>query len=113
MAHFICLVDPSDFEEAVDEILGGESIDFRTTDRLQFAMRVVDHIERLLPLPDFETWAQDFSAFPEAYRLYTHYAPPGGPAPVGHARALAPVTGPALKDSAIQAGSRAPSRAGM
>jgi hypothetical protein len=72
VAHFICLVDPTDFDEAVDEILDGERIDFRTKDRLQFAMMVVDHVERLLPLPDFETWARDFLAHPEAYRLYTH-----------------------------------------
>lgn len=72
VAHFICLVDSTDFEEAVDEILGRQSIDFRTKDRLQFAMMVVDHIERLLPLPDFETWARDFLAHPEAYRLYAH-----------------------------------------
>lgn len=72
VAHFICLVQPHDFEEAVDEILGSGSIDFRAKDRLQFAMMVVDHIERLLPLPDFDTWARDFLAHPEAYRLYTH-----------------------------------------
>ncbi len=72
VAHFICLVEPADFEAAVDRILEGERIDFRTKDRVQFAMMVVDHIERLLPLPDFETWAQDFLRHPEAYRLYTH-----------------------------------------
>ncbi len=72
VAHLICLVDPTDFDEAVDEILDGERIDFRAKDRLQFAMMVVDHVERLLPLPDFETWARDFLAHPEAYRLYTH-----------------------------------------
>ena len=72
VAHFICLLDPQDFDEAVDTILDGGSIDFRTKDRLQFSMMVVDHIERLLPLPDFDTWARDFLAHPEAYRLYTH-----------------------------------------
>jgi hypothetical protein len=35
-------------------------------------MMVVDHIERLLPLPDFDTWARDFQTNPEAYRLYAH-----------------------------------------
>ena len=72
VSHLICLVDSADFEDVVDEILAGETIDFRTKDRVQFAMMVVDHIECLLPLPDFETWAQDFLANPEAYRLYTH-----------------------------------------
>ena len=33
VAHFICLVDPADFEEAVDAILDGEAIDFRAKDR--------------------------------------------------------------------------------
>lgn len=72
VSHLICLVDPTAFDEAVDQILEGESIDFRTKDRVQFAIMVVDHIESLLPLPDFETWARDFLANPETYRLYTH-----------------------------------------
>jgi len=72
VSHFICLVDPEDFESAVDEILANERIDFRTKDRVQFAMMVVDSIESRLPLPDFETWANDFLANPEAYRVYAH-----------------------------------------
>ncbi len=72
VSHFICLVDPEDFEHAVDRILEGESIDFQAKDRVQFARMVVDHIESLLPLPDFETWARDFLAYPQAYRLYAH-----------------------------------------
>ena len=35
---------------AVDAILDGESVDFLAKDRMQYAMMVVDHIERLLPL---------------------------------------------------------------
>lgn len=72
VVHLISLVDPKDFEETVDRILTGSSIDFRTSDRIQFAMIVVEHIERLLPLPPFEAWAKDFLARPEAYRLYAH-----------------------------------------
>lgn len=72
VSHFICLVAPEDFESAVDDILEGQKIDFRTKDRVQFARMVVDHIEGLLPLPDFETWARDFLANSEAYRLYAH-----------------------------------------
>jgi hypothetical protein len=72
VVHLICLVDPDAFEAAVDRILDGGSIDFRAKDRLQFAMMVVDHIEGLLPLPDFEAWARDYQANPEAYRLYAH-----------------------------------------
>jgi hypothetical protein len=72
VAHFICLVAPGDFEEAVDRILDGERIDFRASDRIQFAMMVVEHIERRLPLPPFDVWARDFLATPETYRLYAH-----------------------------------------
>lgn len=72
VSHLICLIAPEDFETAVDDILEGQSIDFRTKDRVQFARMVVDHIESLLPLPDFETWARDFLANAEAYRLYAH-----------------------------------------
>ena len=72
VSHFICLVEPEAFESAVDRILEGESIDFRASDRVQFAKMVVDFIETRLPLPDFETWAADFLENPEAYRLYAH-----------------------------------------
>lgn len=72
VAHFICLVDQEAFDHAVDTILDGESVDFLAKDRMQYAMMVVDHIENLLPLPDFETWAEDFLTRPETYRLYTH-----------------------------------------
>ena len=72
VCHFISMVDADDFAHAVDRILEGERIDFRAKDRLQFARIVIDHIEELMPLPDFESWAKDFLARPEAYRLYTH-----------------------------------------
>ncbi len=72
VAHLICLVEPDAFDAVVDTILEGESIDFRASDRVQFARMVVDHIEGLLPLPDFETWARDFLDHREAYRLYAH-----------------------------------------
>ena len=72
VCHFISLVDPQNFEVAVDRILDGESVDFRASDRIQFAMMVVAHIEARLPLPPFEVWAQDFLRSPDAYRLYTH-----------------------------------------
>ena len=72
VCHFISMVDADDFAHAVDRILEGERIAFRSKDRLQFARIVIDHIEELMPLPDFESWAKDFLARPEAYRLYTH-----------------------------------------
>jgi hypothetical protein len=72
VSHLICLVDPADFDAAVDRILDGARVDFRTSDRIQFAMIVVGHIESLLPLPPYEVWAQDFLAHPDAYRLYAH-----------------------------------------
>jgi hypothetical protein len=72
VSHLICLVDPEAFEEAVDRILEGARIDFRARDRVQYARMVVDHVEGLLPLPDFETWARDFVEHREVYRLYAH-----------------------------------------
>ncbi len=72
VAHFICLVDPDAFEEAVDRILDGEAIDFRARDRVQFAMMVVEHIEARLPLPPFEVWARDYLDNTDTYRLYAH-----------------------------------------
>jgi hypothetical protein len=72
VAHFITLVRPDDFRDAVDRILDGQTFDFGARDRLQFAMMVVERIEELLPLPPFETWVEDYLAHPEEYRLYTH-----------------------------------------
>jgi len=72
VAHFITLVRPEDFHEAVDRILDGQTFDFGARDRLQFAMMVVEEIEKLLPLPPFEIWAKDYLAHPEEYRLYAH-----------------------------------------
>jgi hypothetical protein len=72
VAHFITLVRSEDFQDAVRRILEGDTFDFGARDRLQFAMMVVDFIERHLPLPPFEVWAEDYLAHPDAYRLYTH-----------------------------------------
>jgi hypothetical protein len=72
VCHFIVLVQPEDFQEAVTRILAGESIDFESKDVLQLAMMVVEFIETHLPLPPFETWAKDYLAHRDAYALYAH-----------------------------------------
>ncbi|HSM61231.1 MAG TPA: hypothetical protein VK849_10560 [Longimicrobiales bacterium] len=72
VAHLISLVEPDDFVDAVDRILDGERIDFRPSDRIQFAMMVVERIETLLPLPPFDVWAADYLERPETYEMYTH-----------------------------------------
>ncbi len=72
VAHLIALVRPTDFEETVASVLDDRSVDFSSRDRLQFAMMVVDRIERLLPLPPFEVWVEDFLEHREEYRLYAH-----------------------------------------
>ncbi|MBW3534647.1 MAG: hypothetical protein KY453_05430 [Gemmatimonadetes bacterium] len=72
VAHLIALLRPEDFQQTVDRILDGRPVDFGGKDRLQFAMTVVEHLERLLPLPTFEVWAEDFLAHRETYRLYAH-----------------------------------------
>ena len=53
-------------------ILEGQSVDFGTKDRIQFAMMVVEYIEEHLPLPPFEVWLDDYLEQPETYRLYAH-----------------------------------------
>lgn len=72
VCHFIALVRPEDFEEAVDKILEGRPFDFGAKDLLQFSMMVVEFIEGHLPLPPFEAWAEDFLAHRADYALYTH-----------------------------------------
>jgi len=72
VCHFIALVQPEDFEECVTRILHGASVDFGGRDVLQFAMMVVEFIETHLPLPPFETWAQDFLDHRRDYALYAH-----------------------------------------
>lgn len=72
VVHFICLVRPPHFREAVDRILDGRPFDFGARDRLQFAMIVVEHIEERLPLPPFEVWAEDYLENREEYQLYAH-----------------------------------------
>jgi len=72
VCHFIALVSPEDFQEAVTRILEGRSFDFGAKDQLQFSMMVVEFIENHLPLPPFETWAEDFLAHRGDYALYAH-----------------------------------------
>jgi hypothetical protein len=72
VAHFISLVEPDHFVEAVDRILEGKKVDFRTSDRIQWAMMVVEFVEQRIPLPPYEVWVEDFLGYPETYRLYAH-----------------------------------------
>jgi len=72
VAHFIALLRPEDFQHAVDRILEGQAFDFGAKDRLQFAMMVVEYIERKLPLPPFDVWMEDYLAHPDTYQLYAH-----------------------------------------
>jgi len=72
VTHFIALVSPEDFEEAVDRILAGTSVDFGAKDRIQFAMMVVEFIEARLPLPPFDVWVKDYAAHSDEYAMYTH-----------------------------------------
>ena len=72
VAHLITLVKAEDFHEMVERILDGEVFDFGARDRLQFAMMVVEFIERKLPLPPFEVWVEDYLANREEYRNYTY-----------------------------------------
>ncbi len=72
VCHFIALVEPQDFEEAVNKILEGKTMDFGSRDVVQFAMMVVEFIDLHLPLPPFDVWAEDFVGSQGDYALYTH-----------------------------------------
>jgi hypothetical protein len=72
VAHLIALIDPEEFRVLVDRLLDGRQIDFRASDRLQLAMIVVQELERFLPLPPLEVWAEDYLRKPEVYRRYSH-----------------------------------------
>lgn len=81
VAHLIALIEPNDFRAIVEKLLDGRSIDFRTRDRLQLAMIVVQELERRLPLPPLEVWIQDFLANRDAYLRYSHELHRGGELP--------------------------------
>lgn len=71
VAHFIALVDPDHFKLFVEKMLEGREIDFRARDRFQLSMIVVQEIERMLPLPPFDVWTEDFLAHRHEYERYT------------------------------------------
>ena len=72
VAHLVALMAPEDFRALVTTLLDGREIDFRTGDRFQLAMLVVQEIEQRLPLPPFEAWVADYLEHRETYRLYAH-----------------------------------------
>lgn len=72
VCHFVTLIDPKNFEGAVDAILEGRRVDFGAKDRLQLGMLVIQYIEERIPMPPFEVWLEDFLAHRDEYVLYTH-----------------------------------------
>jgi hypothetical protein len=72
VCHFITLVDPMRFEDAVDSILEGQQVDFGAKDQLQLGMLVIEYIEGRIPMPPFEVWVEDYLAHRDEYMLYTH-----------------------------------------
>ncbi len=72
VAHLVALTPTEAFEDAVLQILREARVDFGTRDRTQWALLVVERLERLLPLPPFETWRDDYLADPSVYRIYAH-----------------------------------------
>lgn len=72
VSHLIALIEPDSFRHVVDKLLAGREIDFRARDRFQLAMIVVQELERMLPLPSFEVWAQDFVAHRDEYERYSY-----------------------------------------
>jgi hypothetical protein len=71
VAHLITLMQPADFRELVEVLLAGRRIDFQARDRLQLAMSVVQELDRRLPLPPFERWAEDYLAHADAYHEFS------------------------------------------
>ncbi len=71
VSHLIALLGPRTFSSVVERVLDGRAIDFRASDRLQLGMLVVQELERSLPLPPFEVWAEDYMARPSVYRDYS------------------------------------------
>ena len=72
VSHLIALIEPDIFRQVVEKMLAGREIDFRARDRFQLAMIVVQELERMLPLPAFEAWAEDYLAHRAEYERYTH-----------------------------------------
>lgn len=71
VSHLIALIEPDVFKHVVEQMLDGRDIDFRARDRFQLAMSVVQELERRLPLPPFEVWAEDYLAQREEHERYT------------------------------------------
>ena len=71
VSHLIALIEPETFRVVVEKMLAGREIDFRARDRFQLAMTVVQELERRLPLPPFEAWAEDYLAHRDEYERYT------------------------------------------
>jgi hypothetical protein len=72
VAHLIALIEPNDFRALVEALLDGRVIDFQARDRFQLAMIVVQDLQRRLPLPSFEVWAEDYLAHTDEHERYTH-----------------------------------------
>lgn len=72
VSHLIALIDPASFRELVERLLEGREIDFGARDRFQLAMIVVQELERLLPLPTFEVWAEDYLANSAEHQRYAY-----------------------------------------
>jgi hypothetical protein len=71
VSHLIALIEPDAFKHYVEKLLDGREIDFRARDRFQLAMIVVQELERILPLPPFEVWVEDYLANRGEYHRYT------------------------------------------
>lgn len=70
VSHLIALIEPTDFRALCERLLEGREIDFHARDRFQLAMIVVQELERRLPLPPFEIWAEDYIRASEIYHRY-------------------------------------------
>ncbi len=72
LCHFISLIDPQAFERAVDHILEGQKIDFKSDDQFQLSLIVLEYIETRLPIPTYSVWKEDFLSNRDEYIQYSH-----------------------------------------
>ena len=72
LSHFISLVEHAVFERAVDHILEGRKIDFRSDDQFQLSLIVLEYIEVHIPIPTYSAWKEDFLSNREEYIHYAH-----------------------------------------
>jgi len=72
ITHLVTLIPEAAWAEVVEELVKGASFAFRSKDRLQFSLLVVQRLEGLLRLPPFEVWRADYQRHRAEHERYRH-----------------------------------------